>query len=124
MGTGSPCKSTWEAKIYKNNSISKEEFRLWAQYQYNQYLGKLQQLPDSKPTHLYLKNTEPRRVGIVYGSYASSAEAEAALRALPEELRTKGPFIRKMKVLRNELAQDENTPENKAPNKTTPNSTE
>lgn len=26
---------------YKNNSISKEEFRLWAQYQYNQYLGKL-----------------------------------------------------------------------------------
>lgn len=90
----------------------------------NQYLGKLQQLPDSKPTHLYLKNTEPRRVGIVYGSYASSAEAEAALRALPEELRTKGPFIRKMKVLRNELAQEENTPENKAPNKTTPNSTE
>lgn len=79
----------------------------------NQFLGKLQQIPDSKPAHLYLKNTEPRRIGIVYGSYASAADAEAAMRALPEELRSKGPFIRKMKVLRTELAKEENVTDSK-----------
>lgn len=47
-----------------------------------------------------VKNDPKQTIGVIYGNYTSSRQAQAAVQQLPEWLRASGPFIRQFKSLR------------------------
>jgi septal ring-binding cell division protein DamX len=66
------------------------------------FLGNAARLVDSGELRIYsAERNGVKRLGIIYGSYASREAASKAMNDLPAELKTHGPYPRQVRRLRN-----------------------